>query len=184
MWSEPQSTRTPAHTQNEEYGPVAIHNNLTGGVSHNFKKTTTISWPRHQEKPSRGPKHGQYERQMRFHKAKEMLRKAKKHGYPTILSRWEGEETYRSSLMTEGFREKDIWNFDQLALEKHDNIATRSERLLRYSQQWVLSKNSDGKQLSRHLCQERAADEFMANSKQSYKTQTNTSKSVSAIRRT
>ena len=48
----------------------------------------------------RGPKHGQSERQMRFHKAKELLRKAKKHGYPTILSRWEGEETCRSSLMT------------------------------------------------------------------------------------
>ena len=29
MWSEPPSTRTPAHTQNEEYCPVAIHNPLT-----------------------------------------------------------------------------------------------------------------------------------------------------------
>ena len=29
MWSEPLSTRTPAHTQNEEYCPVAIHNPLT-----------------------------------------------------------------------------------------------------------------------------------------------------------
>ena len=78
---------------------------------------------------SRRPKHGLSERQMRFHKAKEMLRNAKKHGYPTILSRWEGEETCRSSLMTEGFREEDMWNFDQLALETHDHIATRSERL-------------------------------------------------------
>ena len=26
MWSEPPRTRTPAHTQNEEYGPVAIQN--------------------------------------------------------------------------------------------------------------------------------------------------------------
>ena len=121
--------------------------------------------------------HGQSERQMRFHKAAEMLRKAKTRGYPTILSRWEGEENYRSSLATERFREEDIWNFYQLALEKHDYIATRSERL-RYSQQWVLSKNSDGKHLPRHLCPERAAaqrecqrlrDEFMANSKESYK---------------
>ena len=86
---------------------------------------------------SRGPKHGQSERQMRFHKAEEMLRKAKKQGNPTILSRWVGKEKYRSPLTTEGFREEDIWNFDQLALEKHDYMATRSERL-RYSQQCVL----------------------------------------------
>ena len=30
MWSEPPSTRPPAHTQNEEYGPVAIPTPLTG----------------------------------------------------------------------------------------------------------------------------------------------------------
>ena len=29
MWSEPPSTRTTAHPQNEEYCPVAIHNPLT-----------------------------------------------------------------------------------------------------------------------------------------------------------
>ena len=29
-WSEPPSTRTPAHTQNEKYGPVALQNPLTG----------------------------------------------------------------------------------------------------------------------------------------------------------
>ena len=62
--------------------------------------------------------HGQSERQMRFHKAEEMLIKAKTRGYPTILSRWEGEDNYRSSLTTERFREEDIWNFDQLALKK------------------------------------------------------------------
>ena len=30
MWSEPPSARTPAHTQDEEYGPVAIQIPLTG----------------------------------------------------------------------------------------------------------------------------------------------------------
>ena len=30
MWSKPPSTRTPAHTLNEEYCPVAIQNPLTG----------------------------------------------------------------------------------------------------------------------------------------------------------
>ena len=30
MWPEPPSTRTPAHTQNEEYGLVVIQNPLTG----------------------------------------------------------------------------------------------------------------------------------------------------------
>ena len=29
MWSEPPSKRTPAHPQNEEYGPVAMQNHLT-----------------------------------------------------------------------------------------------------------------------------------------------------------
>ena len=33
MWSEPPSTRTPAHTQNEEYGPVTIQNPLTDNES-------------------------------------------------------------------------------------------------------------------------------------------------------
>ena len=40
---------------------------------------------------SRGPEHGQSERQIMFFKAKDMLRKAKKKNYPTILSRWKAQ---------------------------------------------------------------------------------------------
>ena len=47
---------------------------------------------------SRGPKHGQSERQIMFFKAKDMLRKAKKQSHPTILSRWKADEEYRKSL--------------------------------------------------------------------------------------
>ena len=48
---------------------------------------------------SRGPKHGQSERQIMFFKTKEMLKKARqeKHGsHPTILSRWHDHEEYES----------------------------------------------------------------------------------------
>ena len=50
---------------------------------------------------SRGPKHGQSERQIMFFKAKEMLEKARseKHGsHPTILSRWYEQERCRKSI--------------------------------------------------------------------------------------
>ena len=41
---------------------------------------------------SRGPKHGPTERQEKFFKAKDMLRKAKKRGFPTILARWQEQK--------------------------------------------------------------------------------------------
>ena len=53
---------------------------------------------------SRGPKHGQSERQIMFFKAKQMLKKArqKKHGNnPTMLSRRYEQEDYRKSLTGE-----------------------------------------------------------------------------------
>ena len=50
---------------------------------------------------SRGPKHGQSERQIMFFEAKDMLRKAKnkkKGNHPTSLSRWKADEEYLKSL--------------------------------------------------------------------------------------
>ena len=42
MWSEPPSTRTPAHTQNEKYGPVATQNPLTDDL-----EATEVHAPAH-----------------------------------------------------------------------------------------------------------------------------------------
>ena len=94
---------------------------------------------------SRGPKHGPSERQWMFFKAQDMLRKAKKKGFPTILARWQEQESYRSSLKDCDIGEKEIVIYDQLALERHDCAATKAERM-RYSQKWVLSVNVEGKQ--------------------------------------
>ena len=58
---------------------------------------------------TRGPKHGQSERQIMFFKAKEMLKTARKekHGsHPTILSRWYEQEKYRDSLAKHDIGEK------------------------------------------------------------------------------
>ena len=43
-----------------------------------------------------------------FFKAKDMLRKAKRKNYPTILSRWKAEQSYRSSLEENDIGEKEI----------------------------------------------------------------------------
>ena len=72
---------------------------------------------------SRGPKHGVSERQVMFHKAKEMLKKARqaKHGnHPTILSRWYEQEGYRKSLAEHNIGEKEVMPIDRIALERHD----------------------------------------------------------------
>ena len=70
---------------------------------------------------SRGPKHGQSERQIMFFKAKEMLKKARqeKHGgQPTILARWYAQEGYRRSLAEHDIGEKELVLHDRIALEK------------------------------------------------------------------
>ena len=88
---------------------------------------------------SRGPKHGPSERQWMFFKAKYMLWKAKKKGFPTILARWQEQESYRSLLKNSDTGEKEVIIYDQLDLERHDFSATKAERI-RYSQKWVLSE--------------------------------------------
>ena len=72
---------------------------------------------------SRGPKHGQSERQIMFFKAKEMLKKARqeKHdSHPTMLSRWQEQEGYRRALAEHNIGEKEIMLYDRIALERHD----------------------------------------------------------------
>ena len=99
---------------------------------------------------SRGPKHGQSERQIMFFKAKDMLRKAKnkKNGnHLTNLSRWKAQESYQTSLAKQNKGEKNML-YDQIALEKHDYTATKAERI-RNSKHWVLSIIAEGPQLPR-----------------------------------
>ena len=97
---------------------------------------------------SRGPKHGISERQVMFHKAKQMLKKARqsKHGnHPTILSRWCDQEGYRKSLAEHDIGEMEVMFFDRIALERHDYTATRAERLQKVKH-WILRLNADGHQ--------------------------------------
>ena len=78
-------------------------------------------------------------------KAKDMLRKAKKRGFPTILARWQEQESYRSSLKDHDIGEQEVIIHDRLALERHGYTATKAERV-RYSQNWVPTLNAEGKQ--------------------------------------
>ena len=119
---------------------------------------------------SRGPKHGPTERQDKCFKAKDMFRKPKKGGFPTFLARGQEQESYRSPLKDHDIGEQEVITSDRVASERHDCTATKAERM-RYSQNWVLTLNSEGKQPPRQLrpdyeeakreCQ-RLQDEFMA----------------------
>ena len=96
----------------------------------------------------RGPKHGVSERQVMFHRAKQMLKKARqaKHGnHPTKLSRWYEQEGYRKSLAEHNIGEKELMLFDRIALERHDYTATRAERL-QNAKHWILRLIADGPQ--------------------------------------
>ena len=80
----------------------------------------------------RGAKHGVFERQKMYSHAKQMLKKARqgKHGgHPKILSRWYGDEEYRTSLSAIGWKEHHIMLYDRTALEKHIYIDSRAERM-------------------------------------------------------
>ena len=77
-----------------------------------------------------------------------MLHKAgqKKYGqHSTIHARWLSDERYRKSLSDNGRNERDIMFFDRIALENHEDTATRAERI-RHSQHWILKLNQDGPQ--------------------------------------
>ena len=79
---------------------------------------------------SRGPRHGQSMRQVMYHKARDMLRKAKlpKNGScETILERCHTDADNQKSLSDEGWTEEKTKEY-ALALEDHSYEATSAER--------------------------------------------------------
>ena len=80
-----------------------------------------------------GAKHGASERQRMYHKAKEMILKARqpKHdSCKSILERWTNDEKYRKSLTDLGCAVEQIKQYDELALEDHSFSATSEERIV------------------------------------------------------
>ena len=103
-----------------------------------------------QKNSSRGPKRGQPEKIM-FFKAKDTQRKTKKKkngNHPILLSRWKAKESYRTSLAKHSIGEKEIMLCGHIAVENHDYIATKAERI-QNSKHWVLSINDEGPPLPR-----------------------------------
>ena len=94
-----------------------------------------------------------------------------------LLSRWKAQESYRTSAAKHNIGEKETMLYDQIALESHDYMATKAERM-QNSKHCVLSINAEGPQLLRQQrpdyaaakreCQ-RLQDEYMAGTKQFYK---------------
>ena len=79
---------------------------------------------------SRGPRQGQAMRQIVYHKARDMLRKAKlpKNGScETMLERWRTDADYQKSLSAEVWTEEKSKEYDALALEDHSYEATPQE---------------------------------------------------------
>ena len=91
-----------------------------------------------------GARHGPSMRQYRYHKAHDMLRKARKHknGYKNILYRWNKDDKYHKSLPDIGRTEEQIIQCDEIALEDHSNVATQQERN-RNETSWKLSLNAE-----------------------------------------
>ena len=98
---------------------------------------------------TRGPKHGQSERQITFFKAKEMLKKARqeKHGtHPTVFYKVaSGRRIPKVIGGAQYWRERQFVLHDRIALERHDFSATRAERL-QNAKHWVLRLNAVGPQ--------------------------------------
>ena len=89
---------------------------------------------------SRGPRHGQSMRQIMYHKARDILRRAKlpKNGsYETILERWQTDTDYQKSLSDEGWTEENIRQCGALALEDHSYEAAPAQRG-RWQRNWKL----------------------------------------------
>ena len=77
------------------------------------------------------PRYGPSVRQCMYHKAHDMLRKARRHksgGYKTILERRRDDDKYRKSLSDIGWTEEQIIQYDTIALEDHSFVATWQER--------------------------------------------------------
>ena len=70
--------------------------------------------------PIHGAGHGPTVRQTMYHKAHDMLRKARRHksgGYKTILERWPHDDRYHKSLSDIGWTEDPITQYDSIALK-------------------------------------------------------------------
>ena len=83
-----------------------------------------------------------------FHKAKEMLQKARqpKHGgHQSILERWHKDYDYRNSFSLTGWTEEHFIQYDKLALEEHSCVSTPKARA-RNEKNWVFSLNKEGVQ--------------------------------------
>ena len=75
-----------------------------------------------QKHPTHGARHGPSVRQTTYHKAHDMVRKARRHksgGYKDILDRWNDDDNYRKSLSDIGWTEEQIIQYDASALEDH-----------------------------------------------------------------
>ena len=129
---------------------------------------------------SRGPKHGQSERQIMFFKGKDMLRKAnkKKNGnHPIILSRLKADDEYRWSLGFVGIGEKENHAlrpncFGEARLYSCESSTnTKFEALGSLDKCWRTSTTSTTTPdyaAAKRECQ-RLRDEYMAETKQLYK---------------
>ena len=96
--------------------------------------------------PTHGARHGTSMRQCVYHKAHDMLRKARKHksgGHKTILDRWHTDDKYSKSLSEIGWTEEQIIQDDEFALQDHSYVATWQERS-RNEKSWKISLNAEG----------------------------------------
>ena len=99
---------------------------------------------RYQKKKKHGARHGPSVRQTVYHKAHDMLRKARKHksgGYKTTLKRWHDDG--RKSLSDIGWTEEQIIQYGAIALEDHSYVATWQE-ISRNEKSWNISLNAEG----------------------------------------
>ena len=93
--------------------------------------------------PSHGARHGPTERKRIYHKAHNMLRKARKKKCNTMLERFQTDSLYRDSLTKIGRDDKIIIACDEIAKEDLSYGATRGERN-RNENSWRLELNAEG----------------------------------------
>ena len=79
--------------------------------------------------------------QYMYYKTHEMLKKAQRKQYKTILERWYDDDKYRKSLSDVGWDEEGMMQYDKIALENHSYTATKEGRR-RSENSWKLSLNA------------------------------------------
>ena len=106
------------------------------------------------------------------------VRQRKHGGYSSILERWHDDYACTKSLSDIGWTEEHIMLHDRIALENHQYVATRDERI-HNSKHWILKLDQDGAQpplnqrpdfaQAKRECK-RLHDENMAKTQQEYRT--------------